>query len=268
MSVERRSFRQFIITVGLALILMLLLVAPIVQAQGGIPKQFLEWAVIKKLTVQGGGATFQSDVTLSGSSTDLTVGGTVTGADLVATDDVTVGGNILTRALAIRLQDVANDASNNVLAATGVVSTTTSVTTSITNPDYPRNVVVSYQTTTTATATSLTIAGVDARGTSTSEALAVAAISGTQTLTGSVPWASITSFTWPTTRTEAVTLTVGLGEKFGLPLLPAASGDVFFVTLNNTYQNAVSYTVNITYGTVLPIADVAANDDFSIWVKQ
>jgi hypothetical protein len=108
MSVERRSLRQFIVTVGLALILMLLFVVPMVQAQGGIPKQFLEWAVIKKLTVQTGGATFQSDVTLSGSSTDLTVGGdatvtgdltagtltgsgTITAADLVVTGNSTLG---------------------------------------------------------------------------------------------------------------------------------------------------------------------------------
>lgn len=98
MSNERRSLRQFIVTVGLALILMLLFVVPMVQAQG-IPKQFLDWAVIKKLTVQSGGATFQSDVALSGSSTDLTVGGDVTvGGDITLTgdgsfDDLTATGN-------------------------------------------------------------------------------------------------------------------------------------------------------------------------------
>lgn len=237
-----------------------------VDAQG---KVRYVWLITKKLTVQNA-ADLQDDVDVGG-DLDVTDDATV-GDDLTVTDNAEVGGdlaltgNFSARSLMLRLQDVADDASNNVRAAAGVISTTSSITTSITNPDYPRNVKVTYQTVTTATAGSFTVTGVDARGEATTDVLAVGAISGTQTLTGLVPWASVTSFTMPGSRTEAVTLTVGLGEKFGLPLLPVVAGDVFMVTVGNVFTTA--YTVNTTYGTVLPTADVAANDDFTIWVKQ
>jgi cytoskeletal protein CcmA (bactofilin family) len=224
-----------------------------------------------------GAADFDSTLNVDGNVSSATGAFTVadtinvTGAaDLDSTlnvdGNVTLGGNITNRAIAIRLQDVANDDTDNVLSATGVASATATVAAGITNPDYPRNVVVTYQSVTTSTAGTFTITGVDTRGNSTTDALATGAVSGTQTLTGLVAWSSITTFTMPTTRTEAITLSVGLGEKFGLPIIPVAAADVFFVAENNAYVSA--YTVNTTYGTLLPTPDVVANDDFTIWMKQ
>lgn len=279
-------------------VFILVVAALMLMGAGAMVRDRFDWVITKRLTVQYGGADFYSDIDMNGlvlqdigdTGTDFNTNGGLTLAedleavdgsfsdDLTVTDDatitddaavggdLTVSGNITNRALAIRYQDVANDDADNVYSAAAVISTTTVVSTSITNPDYPRNVVLSYQTTTTATALSLTVAGVNARGSSTSEVIAVGAVSGTQTLTGNMPWASITSFTWSVTRTEAVTFSVGLGEKLGLPVIPVAAGDVFFVTENNAYITA--YTVNTTYGTVLPTADIVANDDFTIWVRQ
>lgn len=70
MSEERRSLKKLIVTGALAMLLMLLLLAPMVEAQGGIPKQFLQWAIIKKLTVTTGGTDFQSAVTMDAVSID------------------------------------------------------------------------------------------------------------------------------------------------------------------------------------------------------
>ena len=171
-------------------------------------------------------------------------------------------------AIWVRYQDVANDAANNVYVATSVVSATTSVTTSITNPDYPRNLRFTYVTDVQATAGTFTITGIDARGNTrvaNGEDFTIAAITGTQTFTGSIPWATITGFTLPT-RTEAVTLTVGLGEKFCLGKIPAAAGDVFYFSIGNVYTSA--YAVDTTWGTVLPTADIAANNDLTIGYKQ
>jgi hypothetical protein len=118
---------------------------------------------------------------------------------------------------------------------------------------------------TTATAGNITVAGIDARGTSTTELVAVGAVSGTQTLAGVVPWASITSLALPA-RTEAVTLTVVGGQLFGLPLIPNAAGDLYHLTVNETPQAAP--TVNTTYGTFNPVSTPAADVDYNMWVKQ
>jgi hypothetical protein len=193
---------------------------------------------------------------------------TVTSGDISSLTATTVTiTHIADRAAMLRIQDalVANEYTN-ILAAINVPTTTTSITSSsLTQPDYPRNLVISYTTTTTATTGTLTVAGVDARGSSTSEELTVSAISGTQTITGSVPWAVITSLTLPT-QTEELSASIGTGNALGLPIVPTASSDVFMVTKNNVYTTA--YTVDTTYGAVAPTVDVAANDDFSIWFKQ
>lgn len=275
------------------LMVVALVVVALALMGAALGRDRFDWVITKRLTVRAGGADFLSAVDMNAqvvenigaTGTDFDENGGLTLAedldavdgnfsdDLVVSDDalvggdLTVSGNMINRALAIRYQDVLNDDTDNVYSAAAVAGATTVVSTSITGPDYPRNIVLTYQTATTATALSVTVAGVDARGGSTSEAIAVAAAgAGTQTLTGNVPWASITSFTWSVTRSESVTFSVGLGEKLGLPLVPVAAGDVFFVAENNAAITA--YTVNTTYGTVLPTADIVANDDFTIWVKQ
>lgn len=236
-------------------------------AETGISKQSAEWLIAKLLTVTGdtdlqGDLNVDEDVTIAGA---LAVTGNVAGTGDISANDLTLSGNIASRALVLRLQDVADDTATNVLAATAVATTTHSITTAITNPDYPRNVVVTLSSTAQRTAGNITLTGVDARGTATTELLAMTAITVSQTLTGNVPWASITSVAIPT-QTRAFTISVGLGEKFGLPLIPVASGDVFKVTKTNVHTTA--FTVNTTYGTVGMTADVSANDDFGIWVKQ
>lgn len=172
-------------------------------------------------------------------------------------------GSLANRSLFLRYQDVA--AAPTIRTGAGVVSTTTSITTSILGIDTPRNVVISWQTVTTATTGTITVSGVDARGSSTTDLISVGAVSGTQTLVGVVPWVSITSFALPV-RTEAVTLTVTGGQRFGLPIIPAAAGNLYHLTVNATPQTAP--TVNATVGTFDPVSTPAANVDYNVWIKQ
>jgi hypothetical protein len=274
------KFSKVPLLIAVLWVLSLLLVAPLLVAPGqaqGIPKSPFDWIVAKKLTVQQGGAEFQSDVTMTQdlavtgdvtandvtASGDFALTGDITANDITASGNLTLTGNIANRSLFLRYQDIA--AAPDIYAEAGVVSTTTSITTSILGIETPRNAVVTWQTVTTATAGNITVAGVDARGSSTTELIAVGAVSGTQTLTGVVPWASVTSFTLPS-RTEAVTLTVKGGQKFGLPVIPPAAADVYHVTVNETPQAAP--TVNTTYGTFDPVSTPAADVDYNVWMKQ
>jgi hypothetical protein len=227
------------------LFLAVLVLAAFAPVEQGV-QRFKE--IITQTLMVSGGATFQGATTITGAAT---------------LDDVTLTGNITNRALFLRYQDVT--AAPSVYAQADVVSATTSITTSILGIETPRNVVLTWVTVTTATAGNVTVAGVDARGNSTSELIAVGAVSGTQTLTGVVPWQSVTSFALPT-RTEAVTLTVTGGQKFGLPLLPVTAGDVYHLTVNATPQAAP--TVSTSYGTFDPVSTPAASVDYNVWVKQ
>lgn len=191
-----------------------------------------------------------------------TIGGNLTITGALSADDVTIT-HVVGRATFLRYQDVA--AAPSIRAIATVVSGTTSVSSVILGIETPRNVVLTYLTVTTATAGNVTVAGVDARGNSTTELIAVDAISGSQTLVGVVPWQSITSFTLPT-RTENVTLTVAGGQKFGLPFIPETAGDLFHLTVNATPQTAP--TVNATYGTFDPVSTPAASVDYNVWMKQ
>lgn len=183
--------------------------------------------------------------------------------DLVVTGDVTINGNIPNRSMMVRYQDVA--AAPSIVGEATVVATVQAFPGTILGVDTPRNLSLTYVTATTATVGNITVVGVDARGLAATELIAVAAISGSQTLTGNVPWVSITSITLPE-RSEDVTLTVVGGKKFGLPIVPDAAGDVYHVTVNKTPQAAP--TVNATYGTFDPVSTPAADVDYSVWMKE
>lgn len=183
--------------------------------------------------------------------------------DAILTDATITGGSFVGRSVFLRYQDVA--AAPAIRAEATTVATVVALSSEILGIETPRNVVLTYVTATTATVGSVTVVGIDARGLAASELIAVAAISGSQTLTGVVPWQSITSFTLPT-RTEDVTLTVAGGQLFGLPIVPAAAADLYHLTVNETPQAAP--TVDTTYGTFNPVSTPAADVDYNVWMKQ
>lgn len=215
----------------LSLAVLLVTTVPAILAQSGLSRQPFEWIIAKQLTVDG---------------------------------------FIMDRPMVLRLQDVKDDAGGNVVD-TEVTTGSTTITTSITNPDYPRNVAVVLTQSTTystevRTAGNVLVTGVDARGNPRVEVLAMTALSTTETLTGSVPWATISQFEIPA-QTFPITVTVSLGKKFGLPKSKlVATNDVYFFTINNAYTSAV--TIDATNATFAPDVGVTANDDFTVWMKQ
>ena len=236
-----KKARSMLFKVGLGVALFIGL-SLAVYAQAGLKRENLDWAIIKRLTVNG-----VSDIN----------------GNVDITGDVTLTGNLTGRALHVRYQDVA--AAPAVRAQATVVATMQAVSSNILGIETPRNLKITYTTATTATAGSITVAGVDARGVSTTELIAVAAVSGTQTLTGAVPWVSVTSLTLPE-RSENVTLTVVGGQKFGLPIVLQASSELYHLTVNATPQ--AGPTVDATYGTFDPVSTPAANVDYNVWVTQ
>jgi hypothetical protein len=218
-------------------------------------KTSFNWVVTKKLSVTndssyGGLATFSDDVTFND---PINVNDTLT---------------ITNRALWVRLQDAktSGQATGNVLAETAYISTQLSISsTALTQTDYPRNLMVALTSEgITATAGPITVTGVDLLGRSATEYFSMGAISGTQYLTGSVAWTTIQTLTFPT-RASSLSVTLSLGQKLGLPLLPRATSDVYLVRKNNAVL--ASYTVSTTYGTV-DVGAISANDDFTFGVKQ
>jgi hypothetical protein len=185
-----------------------------------------------------------------------------TGAEFQGSSTFTGATTFVGRSTFIRIQDA--DAAPSIRAAATVIATVSAVSSNILGIEYPRNLSITYATVTTATAGNITVVGVDARGLAATELIAVTAISGTQTVTGVVPWKSVTSLTLPT-RAEDVTLTVAGGQLFGLPYVPAAAGDVYHLTVNKT--PAVP-TVDTTYGTFNPVSTPAANVDYNVLMKQ
>lgn len=217
---------------GLALMMLAAVIAPIAAQSGGLSRNPFDWVIAKQLTVNG---------------------------------------YITDRATALRLQDVKVRGGGNVRAETEATTGTTTITSTFTNPDYPRNIEITIAQKTGTytgirTAGNIYIYGIDARGIAHVDTVAMTAISASQTLTGVVPFATLTQVVIPA-QTFPVSVTLSLGKKFGLTKAPLVStADVYFFTTNNTYTS--SFTVDKTNGTVQPTTDPTANDDYTIWFKQ
>jgi len=135
------------------------------------------------------------------------------------------------------------------------------VTTGITNPDVPRNVSI---TTTDISSPSgnVTITGIDAKGNSITEDIAISAGG---TAYGNKAFATVSKITIPDGVTADDTVSVGISDKLGLSNIIYESGDVYKVKKNNA--DATIGTVNITYGTV-DCATISGGDDFTIYYKS
>ena len=185
--------------------------------------------------------------------------------NLTVTGDVAVTGNFTDHNAFLRYQDV--DAAPDVFAQATAAATVVALPTGeFLGIEYPRNLKVTYTTATTSTAGDLTVTGTNMLNQSDTEVIAVSAVSGTQTLVGNVAWKSIATITLPSSRSEAIDITIVGGQKFGLPRIPVVAGDVYHVTVNKTPQAAP--TVNTTYGTFDPVSTPAADVDYNVWMKQ
>lgn len=172
-----------------------------------------------------------------------------------------------------QLQDVFIDVAalviDGVHAAVTQTGSAQQITTAITNPAVPRNVTVTGDADAEGT---VLIQGVTADGkvfdtTSSDESIVVSA---GNTVQGNVPWAKITKITIPLDSSipTAGEISIGWGDKLGLSNVIRATSDIYKITFNNAYDLLTDYTINATYGTILPDAAINANDDFIIYYKR
>ena len=135
------------------------------------------------------------------------------------------------------------------------------ITTAIINPDVARNISVTTSNVSSPSG-NVTITGVNAKGNSTTEDIAISAGG---TAYGSKAFATVSKITIPAGVTADDTVAVGISDKLGLSNIIYASGDVYKVKKNNA--DATIGTVNTTYGTV-DCATINNGDDFTIYYKS
>ncbi|MCL0073115.1 right-handed parallel beta-helix repeat-containing protein [Dehalococcoidia bacterium] len=142
--------------------------------------------------------------------------------------------------------------------------------TDVTSPDVPRNVMIRITNTDTINAQTpsggnMIIKGLDARGRATSETLTVPTTSipagGTLDVFGSKAFATVSKVTYYTETNIAITVSVGISNRIGLPVCSSNLDGVFRIARNRVVE-AVG-PVDLVNGTV-DLGTIAAGDDFLI----
>jgi len=153
---------------------------------------------------------------------------------------IRIGGNrlrvaeIQSKYGAVYVQQWTNPAGSSataVLAATNLTSGTQTITSGITNPDFPRNVSITGGA--ALMAGNVVITGTNIRGATITETIA---LSGTSTVVGNKAFATVTSIQLPAlTNDTNDTVSVGIGVKLGLERMLAADL-VLATSVNGTYE--------------------------------
>jgi len=162
-----------------------------------------------------------------------------------------------------RFVDVAAASATAVHAAITGNSATQNITTSITNPDDARNVTITI-TNNAAPSGNVVITGL-VRGESTTETLVI--VAGT-TVKGNKAFDTVTNIQIPAGVTAADTVSVGIGDKFGLLHEIDAIVQVYKITVN-AVEVTTTYAalVNATYGTI-DFSTVGVYQDMCVWYYQ
>jgi hypothetical protein len=143
------------------------------------------------------------------------------------------------------------------IAGTGIVQ---NVTSGITNPAEGRNVTVTA--TNNATPSGNVVLTGLVRGVSTTETLAISP--GSITL-GNKPFDTITNIQLPAGLTAADTVSIGIGDKFGLLHEITVIGQVYKITVNAVeVTGTYAALVNVTYGTI-DFSTVEVYQDMVVW---
>jgi len=106
---------------------------------------------------------------------------------------------------------------NNVLAATVLTTAVQTITTGITNPDFPRTLTITGAMAGGSLTGNVVITGTDIRGNLISNTIA---LNNNGTVEGTKAFKTITSIQLPVRVTEADTVSVGIGDKLGAEMIP------------------------------------------------
>lgn len=160
---------------------------------------------------------------------------------------------------------------------------TTYITADLTQPTFPRNIVVFTSITlngvaiTTGNITGTAIVkGVDSLGNSNTETLAVVSTANATAGLGNIAWATISSVTIRLSVLSTGTIVgavliqncIGTGDKLGLVNDLNVVGDMYkAVEAGVDKSSATSTTVNTTYSTYQPISAVNGSNDYELYYK-
>ena len=143
------------------------------------------------------------------------------------------------------------------IAGTGIIQ---NVTSGITNPAEGRNATVSA--TNNATPSGNVVLSGLVRGVLDSETFAISPGSITY---GNKPFDTITNIQLPAGLTAADTVSIGVGDKFGLLHEITVAGQVYKITVNAVeVTSAYAALVNVTYGTI-DFSTVGTYQDMVVW---
>ena len=134
--------------------------------------------------------------------------------------------------------------------------------TDVTSPDVPRCLTVTQAGTGTPKSGNVVVTGVDARGISRTETIAMTA--NNTTIAGIIPFATVTNVVGFAANTDE-TLSVGWNDVVGLSNRITATTDVYKVKKANA--NLTIPTVSATNGTV-DLSTISDGDDFTIFYKS
>lgn len=126
----------------------------------------------------------------------------------------------------------------SVLASTSLTSAVQNITTGITNPDVPRNVVAKGALSTSTG--NVVITGTDVGGNSITETIA---LSGTTAVAGLKAFATVTEVELPVTSGTGDSVSVGFGAKLGLPYL--LNENTVLLAFNNSVAETTAPTVTV-----------------------
>ncbi len=150
-----------------------------------------------------------------------------------------------------------------VLASTPLTASTQTITTGITNPDVPRNVVVVGAI--AASSGNVTVTGTDFAGNTITETIA---LSGTTVVVGAKAFATVTEIDLPVSAGSGDGVSVGVGSKLGLPF--TLEKNTLRMAFNNgvletTASTVTADAVNICNNTVT-LASTLAGDTVSFYL--
>lgn len=153
----------------------------------------------------------------------------------------------------------ANGTTTAVHAAVAGDGTLQTINTAITNPDYPRCLTVT-ESGAGAGSGDVTITGTDVRGDVITEKFTITNDGTTQ---GSIPFATVTSFTIPATCGATSSISVGTNNKLGM----MREGITFTKTCADGTHEATG-TTNEDNGTIIPTTAPNGVVVFDIWYVQ
>lgn len=187
-----------------------------------------------------------------------------------AIDDSSLNANVYDQ-YSNHFQDCIVSAVAHIHAAITGTGAEQEITTAITNPDVPRNSSIT-STNVGLPSGDVIIEGIDAKGNSVSDTLAINAGGITY---GDVAFSTVSKIIIPATVPGTDNVQVGISDKLGLNNVIYATGDVYKVKVNNadkTGEFNMAVDVDTDYGTIdmssLVAGAIGAGDDITIWFRS